>query len=80
MIYPYSSDIYTICSSAKLLYHCLRPYIVEKQVGSILKLPSTLWRLYLVVYVIKLTLASNNLISSRYSNLPPDSIIVMIKN
>jgi len=36
MIYPYSSDIYTICSFAKLLYHCLRPYIVKKQVGSML--------------------------------------------
>ena len=36
MIYPYSSDIYTICSSAKLLHYCFRPYIVEKQVGFIL--------------------------------------------
>ena len=33
MIYFYSSDIYTICSSTKLLHHCLRSYIVEKQVG-----------------------------------------------
>ena len=30
-----SLNIYTICSLAKLLYHCLRSYIVKKQVGLI---------------------------------------------
>jgi len=38
-------EIYTTCSSTKLLYCYLRPYMVEKQVRSIsyhLKLPSIL--------------------------------------
>ena len=41
-----------------------------------LKLPSVLQKLYLVFYMIKLTLASQDPISSRHSSLPPDSIIV----
>ena len=41
-----------------------------------LKLPPVLQKLYLVFYVIKLTLASKDPISSRYSSLPLDLIII----
>ena len=41
-----------------------------------LKLPLVLQRLYLVFHVVKLTLASKDSISGRYSSLSPDLIII----
>lgn len=74
-----SSDIYMTCLSAKLLHYYLRPYMVEKQVRSMwyhLKLPPTLWRLYLVFQVVKLTTTSEDPISRRYLKLSLDPVIV----
>jgi len=70
-------EIQTTYFSTKLSHWCLRSYIVEKLVGSIvyyLKLSLIIKRLYLVFNVIKLTATYKNLISSRCLDLLSDPI------
>ena len=75
-------NIYIICSLAKLLHHCLKSYMVKKQVKLILYyliLLSVLQRLYLVFSIVKLSITSNNPISRKYSNIPLDLVILSTK-
>jgi len=68
-----------ICSSTKLSYQCLGPYIVKKQVESMaycLKLPSIMKRLHLMFNAIKLTAVLEDSISCCYSKTLSNSTLI----
>lgn len=73
-----SLDIHTIYSSTKLSHYYLKPYMVEKQVEPIsyyLKLPSILYRLYLVFSVIKFTISTSP-IPERHTSFSLNLVII----
>ena len=67
------------CSSAKLYYYYLEPYMVEKYIKPILyylKLFSTLQKLHLVFPIVKLIIVSGDSIFERYSSLYINLVII----
>ena len=74
-----ATDIKTICPSLKLLYHCLRSFIVEQQVRPLiycLKLPHTIKKLHSIFNVVKLSTAPDNPISRRRPRPLPLPVII----
>ena len=74
-----ATDIKTICPSLKLLHCCLRPFIVEQQVGSLayhLKLSHTMKKLHSMFNIVKLSAALDNLISRRKPRPLPLPVVI----
>jgi len=74
-----TSNIKTTCLSLKLSHHCLRPFIVEYQVGPLaycLKLPYTIKKLHPMFNIVKLSTALDDPIPGwRVEPLPPPIIV-----
>jgi len=72
-------DIWTTCSSQKLLHWWLGLFVVERQIGPIayrLKLPHWIKQPHLVFNVVKLTLAPDNPITERKMEDHPLPIVI----
>jgi len=73
------SNIKTIHPFPKLSYHCLRPFIVEHQVGPLaycLKLPHTIKKLHPVFNIVRLSATLDNLVLGQRLEPPLPPIIV----
>jgi hypothetical protein len=78
-VYLDGSDIQTSRPSKKLAHHSLGPYVVERRVGPSayrLQLPRSMSRLHPVFPVVKLMPAPPDPIPGRWSDPPPDPVLV----
>jgi len=74
-----ASDIRTMRPSQKLSYQRLGPFVVERWIGPIayrLRLPHRMKQLYPVFNVVKLTLASDDLVTGRKMEDHPPPVVI----
>jgi len=72
-------DIWTTCSSQKLLHQQLDPFVVKRRIGPMayhLRLPYQIKQLYPVFNVVKLTSAPDDPITDRKTEDHPPPIVI----